>query len=115
MLTSVTPTAAHDAPHHPAKQQRLPKIAPAPAFALTSQDGTRVSLADLRGKVVAVTFIYTAGAAAPSSPASILLVRAVWNDGERLARLSKKPAKEVPLFQGLFRVEPVLEHSPPDF
>src|SRR5262245_3228622 len=59
MLASVRPTAAHDAPHHPVKQQRLPKIAPAPAFALTSQDGTRVSLADLRGKVVAVTFIYT--------------------------------------------------------
>jgi protein SCO1 len=59
MLASVTPTPAHDVPHHPAKQQRLPKIAPAPAFALTSQDGTRVSLADLRGKVVAVTFIYT--------------------------------------------------------
>src|SRR5437773_11899708 len=59
MLVSVTPTAAHDAPHHPVKQQRLPKIAPAPAFALTSQDGTRGSLADLRGKVVAVTFIYT--------------------------------------------------------
>src|SRR4029450_13407074 len=59
MLASVTPTPAHDAPHHPIKQQRLPKIAPAPAFALTSQDGTRVSLADLRGKVVAVTFIYT--------------------------------------------------------
>ena len=59
MLASVMPTPAHDAPHHPAKQQRLPKIAPAPAFALTSQDGTRVSLADLRGKVVAVTFIYT--------------------------------------------------------
>src|SRR5262245_55851278 len=59
MLASVTPTPAHDAPHHQAKQQRLPKIAPAPAFALTSQDGTRVSLADLRGKVVAVTFIYT--------------------------------------------------------
>jgi metal-sulfur cluster biosynthetic enzyme len=59
MLASVTPTPAHDAPHHPTKQQRLPKIAPAPAFALTSQDGTQVSLADLRGKVVAVTFIYT--------------------------------------------------------
>jgi protein SCO1/2 len=58
MLASVTPMLAHDAPHHPTKQ-RLPKIAPAPAFALTSQDGTRVSLADLRGKVVAVTFIYT--------------------------------------------------------
>src|SRR5467141_881094 len=59
MLASVTPTPAHDASHHPTKQQRLPKIAPAPAFALTSQDGTRVSLADLRGKIVAVTFIYT--------------------------------------------------------
>jgi protein SCO1 len=37
----------------------LPKIAPAPAFTLTSQDGAQVSLADLRGKVAAVTFIYT--------------------------------------------------------
>ena len=59
LLASATPTLAHDAPHHHSKQQRLPKIAPAPAFALTSQDGTQVSLADLRGKVVAVTFIYT--------------------------------------------------------
>src|SRR5262245_48087054 len=59
MVASLTPTAAHDASHHTVKQQRLPKIAPAPAFALTSQDGRRVSLADLRGKVVAVTFIYT--------------------------------------------------------
>ena len=37
----------------------LPKIAPAPEFALTSQDGARVTLADFRGKVVAVTFIFT--------------------------------------------------------
>ena len=37
----------------------LPKIAPAPEFTLTSQDGAQVSLADFRGKVVAVTFIYT--------------------------------------------------------
>src|SRR6516165_9673713 len=37
----------------------LPTIAPAPEFTLTSQDGTQVALADLRGKVVAVTFIYT--------------------------------------------------------
>ena len=59
MLASVTPTPAHDAPHHPTKQQRLPKIAPAPGFALISQDGAPVALADLRGKVVAVTFIYT--------------------------------------------------------
>jgi len=37
----------------------LPKIGPAPEFALISQDGARVRLADLRGKVVAVTFIFT--------------------------------------------------------
>src|SRR5262249_54660311 len=60
MLASVTPAPAHDVLHHQqAKQQRLPKIAPAPRFALTSQDGMPVALADFRGKVVAVTFIYT--------------------------------------------------------
>ena len=37
---------------------RLPTVGPAPEFALTSQDGNRVALADLRGKVLAVTFIY---------------------------------------------------------
>jgi protein SCO1 len=58
LLACAAPTLAHDAPHH-SKQQRLPKIAPAPGFALISQDGTPVALADLRGKVVAVTFIYT--------------------------------------------------------
>ncbi len=42
-----------------APQQQLPEIAPAPEFNLTSQDGAPVSLADFRGKVVAVTFIYT--------------------------------------------------------
>jgi protein SCO1/2 len=41
------------------QEQPLPKIAPAPGFTLTSQDGAPVSLADLRGKVVAVTFIFT--------------------------------------------------------
>ena len=39
--------------------QQLPKIAPAPDFTLTSQDGAQVTLADFHGKVVAVTFIYT--------------------------------------------------------
>ena len=37
---------------------RLPTIGAAPAFALTTADGGRLALADLRGKVVAVTFIY---------------------------------------------------------
>ena len=57
MLASLAPVQAHDAAQ--TKQQRLRYIAPAPAFALTSQDGTPVALADFRGKVVAVTFIYT--------------------------------------------------------
>jgi len=44
---------------HEAGDKRLPVIGPAPVFTLTSQDGAPVALADLRGKVVAVTFIYT--------------------------------------------------------
>ena len=41
------------------KSEALPTIGPAPAFTLTAQDERRVSLADLRGKVVVLTFIYT--------------------------------------------------------
>ena len=36
----------------------LPKLGPAPEFALTNQDGKRIALKDLRGKVLVVTFIY---------------------------------------------------------
>jgi protein SCO1/2 len=36
----------------------LPRIGPAPELSLTTQDGQRLSLTKLRGKVVAVTFIY---------------------------------------------------------
>jgi protein SCO1/2 len=46
-------------PQNTTQEQPLPKIAPAPGFTLTSQDGAQISLADLRGKVVAVTFIFT--------------------------------------------------------
>jgi protein SCO1/2 len=38
--------------------ERLSKIGAAPAFTLTAQDGQRLSLNELRGKVVVVTFIY---------------------------------------------------------
>jgi protein SCO1 len=48
-----------DTPRDTSQKQLLPKIAPAPGFMLTSQDGAQISLADLRGKVVAVTFIFT--------------------------------------------------------
>ena len=39
--------------------ERLPVIGPAPAFALTSASNEKVSLAQLRSKVLAVTFVFT--------------------------------------------------------
>ena len=45
-------------PHAPRKDERLSKIGPAPEFVLTNQDGRRFALNELRGRVVAVTFIY---------------------------------------------------------
>lgn len=38
--------------------EMLPKIKPAPEFALTKQDGKRLALKDVRGKVLALTFIF---------------------------------------------------------
>ena len=45
--------------HETGENKQLPVIGPAPPFTLTSQDNKPVSLADLHGKVVAVSFIYT--------------------------------------------------------
>jgi protein SCO1/2 len=42
----------------PAAAESLPKIKPAPEFTLRNQDGKRLALKDLRGKVLAVTFIF---------------------------------------------------------
>ena len=39
-------------------EEKLSKIGPAPEFKLTNQDGKRLALKELRGKVLAVTFIY---------------------------------------------------------
>jgi protein SCO1/2 len=48
-----------DAPCHETRdEQRLPKIGPAPQFTLTNQNGKRIALTDLRGKVLAITFIF---------------------------------------------------------
>jgi protein SCO1 len=57
LLASPALVEAHEAAHQ--QEQRLPTIGPAPGFDLTSQDGKEVTLKSLRGKVVAVTFIYT--------------------------------------------------------
>ena len=45
--------------HQDTLAPRLRKIGPAPAFSLTTQDRARLSLKQLHGKVVVVTFIYT--------------------------------------------------------
>ncbi len=45
--------------HQGSEGVSLRKIGPAPAFSLTTQDGAQLSLQALRGKVVAITFIYT--------------------------------------------------------
>ena len=58
-LASLLLVLSRDVPQHAVVEPPLPKIAPAPEFALTSQDGAPVTLADFRGKVVAVTFIFT--------------------------------------------------------
>jgi len=41
------------------QRQPLPVIGDAPAFVLVDQRGRRVSLADLRGKVLALSFVFT--------------------------------------------------------
>jgi protein SCO1/2 len=53
-IASVTAGTADAA----AKPEALPTIGPAPAFTLTAQDERRLSLANLRGKAVVLTFIY---------------------------------------------------------
>jgi protein SCO1/2 len=58
-LIAVTLLAGPALASKAAADQPLPVIGPAPQFTLTSQDDKLVSLADFRGKVVAVAFIYT--------------------------------------------------------
>src|SRR5207249_3781071 len=59
MAASAMLVRPDDASRRASDDLPLPTIAPAPEFTLTSQDGAPVSLARLRGKVVALTFIYT--------------------------------------------------------
>jgi protein SCO1 len=59
VLASLLLARRDGAPPQLSQQEPLPKIAPAPEFALISQDRAPVSLGDYRGKVVAVTFILT--------------------------------------------------------
>jgi len=58
-LASLMVALPHRVGDQAVSEEPLPEIGPAPDFALTSQDGAPVALADFRGKTVAVTFIYT--------------------------------------------------------
>jgi protein SCO1/2 len=53
LATLLAPTLAG------AGQTQLPVIGPAPFFALIDQNGRSMSLADLRGKVLAIGFVFT--------------------------------------------------------
>ena len=55
VLAGSTPAPLERARDH----SGLPVIGPAPNFVLRAQDGTSVALDQLRGKVVAITFIFT--------------------------------------------------------
>jgi protein SCO1 len=57
-VACVLSTAMPALAHQPGRDARLPTIGPAPTFSLMTSDGGRLALGDLRGKVVAVTFIY---------------------------------------------------------
>ena len=86
---------------HPAKANaRLSRIGPAPDFALTRQDGERVGLADLRGKVVVVTFIYaTCADTCPLLTAKLVgIQRRLGADGTRVrfVAITVDPVKDTP-------------------
>jgi protein SCO1/2 len=53
-LTWLTAASGHESKD----DQRLSKIGPAPVFTLTNQDGKRLAMKNLRGKVLAITFIF---------------------------------------------------------
>lgn len=59
LLTMLLAFVSMQAAAHQAKSTgRLPVVGQAPEFALVDQHGARKSLADLQGRVLAVTFIY---------------------------------------------------------
>ena len=96
LLGGGTPVGAH-----PAKADaRLARIGPAADFALTLQDGARVGLADLRGKVVVVTFIYASCAdTCPLLTAKLVgIQRQLGTDGARVrfVAITVDPEKDTP-------------------
>jgi protein SCO1/2 len=59
LLVAGAPAGGHAAGQQPNQWERLDADEPAPAFALTDQNGKRVALKDFRGGVVVLTFLFT--------------------------------------------------------
>jgi len=81
--------------------ETLPRMGRAPAFTLTTQDGAQLSLDDLRGKVVAVTFIYASCAdTCPILTAKMAALSARLGDdfGQRVmfASITVDPERDTP-------------------
>jgi protein SCO1/2 len=72
-------------------EEPLPQMGPAPDFNLTSQDGTAMTLADFRGRALAVAFIFTrCGSTCPLLTAKMAVIQdALGGDfGSRVAFVS---------------------------
>jgi protein SCO1/2 len=58
MLLAAVSWPSHVLCHDSRDNQRLSRIGPVPEFTLTKDDGKRLALKELRGKVLAITFIF---------------------------------------------------------
>lgn len=87
--------------HEAGKDERLPRIGPAPEFTLTDQDGRRVALKELRGKVLAVTFIFASCAdTCPLLTAKLAAVQdrlgAAFGPDVRFVSITVDPERDTP-------------------
>jgi protein SCO1/2 len=101
LLTIVLARPADALCHEAAKDERLPRIGPAPEFNLTDQDGRRVALKELRGKVLAVTFIFASCAdTCPLLTAKLAAVQdrlgAAFGPDVRFVSITVDPERDTP-------------------
>jgi len=97
---------------------------PVPDFTLTNQDGKKISLADFRGKALAITFIY-ARCPLPdycikmstnfSDLANQLKTDAEWKDKVRLLSISFDPENDTPAKLRSYGAGYLGNQKPPDF
>lgn len=89
---------------HKSESSRLAAIQPAPDFALTTQDGSKLSSSDLKSNVLLVSFIFTTcNGTCPATTHRMsqiqeeLKTRNLFKDGKvRLLSISLDPARDTP-------------------